>query len=125
MSAAHYERIHPVTGEIFHVEPEFGLMSRKPGIGYSYYVKYGHEVRAHDNIIVDGKPVKPPRYYDDKLLDVPIEGATGLFRTSKELRSKNRLRAARIFRKDNTPDRRRVREVLALRRFMDGRKRNI
>lgn len=31
--AADYMRVHPVTGEVLQVRPEFARMSRKPGIG--------------------------------------------------------------------------------------------
>jgi len=46
------------------VQPEFALMSRRPGIGKSYYEKYGKEISRFDSVIINGKEVKPPRYYD-------------------------------------------------------------
>lgn len=51
-------------GVISERQPEFSRMSRRPGIGASYYAKYGHEIRTHDNIIMDGRPSPSIRYYD-------------------------------------------------------------
>lgn len=47
--------------------PEFTNMSRRPGIGMEYFKKYGLAAYEHDFIIVNGKKVRPPRFYDDKL----------------------------------------------------------
>ena len=41
-------------------------MSRRPGIGYPWLVKYGSETYRDDSCIIRGKEVKPPRYYDCK-----------------------------------------------------------
>lgn len=45
-------------------EPPFALMSRRPGLGKMWYDKYGEGVREHDSIIVNGREVRPPKYYD-------------------------------------------------------------
>jgi hypothetical protein len=47
-------------------QPEFGRMSRRPGIGYEWYKEYGKDTYNHDNVISGGKPMKPPKYYDEK-----------------------------------------------------------
>lgn len=53
--------------------PEFALMSRRPGIGFDYYKKYGKEIHSHDSVIVNGFEQKPPRYYDKLFEDrVPL-----------------------------------------------------
>jgi hypothetical protein len=45
--------------------PEYGDMSRRPGIGRGYYDLYKKEIYRDDILVVDGKEVgKPPRYYD-------------------------------------------------------------
>ena len=51
------------------IEPEFTLMSRRPGIARSYYDENSGRIYSADNLIVvgsNGKPlvVKPPRYFD-------------------------------------------------------------
>lgn len=49
-------------------QPEFALMSRKPGIGYRWLEKYGKtDVWTHDEVVIDGHKCKPPRFYDKKL----------------------------------------------------------
>lgn len=60
----HYWRTDPVTGESVQVEPEYTTMSRRPGIGYWWLQMYGHEVYPEDEVIVNGRQVRPPRYYD-------------------------------------------------------------
>lgn len=56
--------------------PEFAIMSRRPGVGYSFYKKYEDEIKKHDSVVCRGKEMRPPRYYDkilakddQKLLD--------------------------------------------------------
>lgn len=44
--------------------PEFTTMSRRPGIGSSWFEKFSGDVFPHDRVIKDGFPIKPPRYYD-------------------------------------------------------------
>lgn len=46
------------------LEPEFAVMSRRPGIGAQWYAQYGEGVRMHDSVIVNGREVRPPKYYD-------------------------------------------------------------
>lgn len=60
----HYRRVDPFTGEVFQVQPEFALMSLKPGIGRSWYERYGSDVYPSDELVMQGFPGKPPRYYD-------------------------------------------------------------
>ena len=45
-------------------EPEFALMSRKPGLGAKWLEKYGTNVYDNDRIVVRNRPMKPPHYYD-------------------------------------------------------------
>lgn len=89
-------------GEIFRRLPEFALMSRRPGIGLGWYKKYGTETYAHDSVIVNGRPVRPPRYYDGKY---ELDNPSGLQRLKKI-----RKRKAALQFKENLIDRRRVRE---------------
>lgn len=68
----HYERIVEETGEVIQLEPEFAVMSRRPGIGHDWFAKYRDDVFPHDDVIVKGRQVKPPRYYD-KLEEIQDE----------------------------------------------------
>lgn len=50
-------------------EPEFVTMSRRPGIGKPWFDKYKTEVygEKRNEVIVNGKPMRPPKYYDTQL----------------------------------------------------------
>lgn len=89
--------------------PEFGLMSRKPGIGHAYYMKYGHEMYETDTIVIRGQVCRPPRYYDEMFKMVDAMYVSEL----KEARRRKALSRSRV---DATPERRRVREVFELRK---------
>lgn len=60
----HYEHIDPETGEVTQRQPEFQGQSLRPGIGYNWIRKNLQDVYSKDQIIVDGYPSKPFRYYD-------------------------------------------------------------
>lgn len=60
----YYEFLNENTGEIHMLQPEFALMSRRPGIGKKWLEKYGKEVLDNDSVIVNYKEMKPPAYYD-------------------------------------------------------------
>jgi len=74
----HYNRIildwNEFTGEIFHyqevdLEPEYATMSKKPAIGKEWFDKYKSDCYPSDFLIVDGRKVPIPKYYD-KLLEM-------------------------------------------------------
>lgn len=92
-------------------EPEFSLMSK--GIGYSYYMKYAHEIYAHDNVVIKGKLRRPPRYYDEKWKMVDSMGLD-------ELKRKRRRFARKLLDRmhpDFGVDRRRTKEVVQLKKL--------
>lgn len=39
-------------------------MSLKPAIGKKWLDLYGDHCFAHDHVVVNGRPQKPPKYYD-------------------------------------------------------------
>ncbi|WNK14167.1 MAG: replication initiator protein [Microvirus sp.] len=86
--------------------PEFAVMSRRPGIGAPYYEKYGSEVLAHDSVVVNGREVNPPRFYDLRSERLCPEAYDKLKRKRKRLAVLNRA--------DNTEERLRVKEKLML-----------
>lgn len=63
---SHYRYVDDY-GEVHYREPEFNHMSLKPGIGGSWFEKYESDVYPSDEVIINGRPMKPPKYYD-KLL---------------------------------------------------------
>lgn len=92
-------------GVIWRMLPEYTDMSRRPGIGHSYFEKYGAEVFTHDSVVVNGREVRPPRYYDVKMAAIDPK-------RMEALKSKRR-RAASVHKDEQTPERRRVRERFA------------
>lgn len=60
---AHYRRVDQ-EGE-YQLEPEFGQMSLKPGIGQDFYTKWKTDMYPHDYVIIRGQKHKPPKYYDN------------------------------------------------------------
>lgn len=90
-------------GCIIDVLPEFTNMSRRPGIGSSYFDKYGAEVMVHDSVIVRNMEVRPPRYYDIKMEALDPK-------RMKAIKSARR-REAMKHPAENTPERRRVKET--------------
>lgn len=50
-------------------KPPYTTMSRKPGLGATWYEKYKNDIYPHDFVVTNkGQKVKPPPYYD-KLLE--------------------------------------------------------
>ncbi len=49
-------------------KPEFGVMSRRPGIGARWFEQFSSDVyspnRDTNYVVLKGKPIRPPRYYD-------------------------------------------------------------
>lgn len=63
----HYTRVHPLTGEISQILPEYITCSTRPAIGDSWLRLYGTDVYPSDEVIHNGKQRKPPRFYDKRL----------------------------------------------------------
>nr|QJB20822.1 MAG: replication initiator protein [Microvirus sp.] len=47
--------------------PEYVTMSRRPGIASGWYDKFSGDVFPSDQVIIRGRPMRPPRFYDNKL----------------------------------------------------------
>lgn len=59
------QNIDPVSGVV--TPNPISSMSRKPGIGQSFFLKYKSDIYPHDYVHINGHKVKPPRYYDELL----------------------------------------------------------
>lgn len=116
LSGASIEQYQVVDGDgvVYERLPEFSTKSNRPGIGMSWYVKYGRETFSHDSLIMNGREVKPPRFYLLRL------EASCPWRV--DVLKKERLRVARLFRADNTSARLRVRERLAIKTMAQYRR---
>jgi hypothetical protein len=62
-----FEVIDYETGEIIDLKPEYTTMSRKPGIAGDWFDKYHPDVYPSDSIHVDGREMRPPKFYDKKM----------------------------------------------------------
>lgn len=106
LADAHYESVDFNTGEIHRLPSEYVTMSLKPAIGKGWYERYGAEVTQNDSVIIRGREMKPPKYYD-KLLEAEYPEAHQFFKEERQAQA--RARAA-----EATPERLRVRETVAL-----------
>lgn len=94
--------VYDADGVVSERIPEFAHMSRRPGIGTSYFEKYGHEIKAHDSIVVNGREVPSIRYYDLKIEATDPRGMELL----------KRKRSAKAVWSERQVDRRRTKEQL-------------
>ena len=60
---AHYETLNIETGELTQLQSEYTTMSRRPGLGKTWYDKFKDDLFPEDECVIDGKILKPPRYY--------------------------------------------------------------
>lgn len=64
---AHYQRVDADTGEIFQIKKEYATMSRRPGLGTSWFEKYWEDVYPDDFVVMKGQKMRPPKFYDGLL----------------------------------------------------------
>lgn len=102
-------------------QPEFIVMSRRPGIGAGYFDRFKDELVSHDTIVVNGVPAALPRYYDGKLAgltEFSDDTKFGLYSRMELLKLKRRRKLSNAARADQRSSRRRyVRERVALARL--------
>jgi len=89
-------------------QPEYLTMSRRPGIGSNFFDKYHSEIYQRDSCLIEGRQVKPPKYYDNKLEKIDQD----LFLSIKDKR-----KLASSSNANNKPARLRVRERNATHRL--------
>lgn len=85
--------------------PEFGRMSRRPGIGTEWFNKYQKQTYDHDSIVINHVETKPPKFYDKKLEALDSDQLNRI--------KKKRTRGIHRHLKNNTPERLAVREKVA------------
>lgn len=102
----YYKCLDVDTGELIPIEPEYGTMSRRPGIGAEWFARFGGEVYPADSVIAGGAEVAPPKYYDKLYSRCDPVGAAALGVKRK------RQRVARA--EDNTDERLEVKEIVAV-----------
>jgi len=79
--------------------PEYTTMSRRPGLGNSWFDKYNEDIYPHDEVIINGKPMRPPKYYDSLIPETD----------RANYRAQRRQRAAK---RDNSEQRLKAREAI-------------
>jgi hypothetical protein len=97
-----YELQDPKTGEIIQRVPEYADMSRNPGLGRSFYERYGHEIRRDDTVVSAGRVMRVPSYYDG--LSAQHDP------TRLEVIKQHRRAEAKRIQRSLTPERRRLKE---------------
>lgn len=109
-SIDHYNTINYQTGEILaERKPEYVTMSRRPGIGKLWFEKFKTDVYPDDFVVLRGKRLKPPKYYNAQYEMVyPSDYA--------KLKSK-RIAGAKAHADNNTYERLRVREEVQQRKY--------
>lgn len=60
----HYLNVNKETGELHIIKPEYVTMSRRPGIGRTWYEKYKSDCYPKDFITSRGIKMLPPKFYD-------------------------------------------------------------
>lgn len=45
-------------------KPEYTTMSRRPGIAAGWFAKFGSDVFPLDHVVLRGREMRPPRFYD-------------------------------------------------------------
>lgn len=113
LAADHYRVVDPTTGELVDRVPEFGQMSRRPGIGAEYFDRWYREWYQGEGgregvVVVDGVPQKAPKYYDRRFGELDAEA---LEQVKYKREVQGRKRSA-----DNTNERLVVREEVQLAR---------
>ena len=108
-----YESVDLDTGEIFSLVPEFARMSLNPAIAKEWWNRFGKSVKDWDSVVINGKEIPPPRYYDELLSRTEP--------SFMESRKAERVKRARR-NPDNSPSRLAVREEVKRRKLKELRR---
>jgi len=114
----HYAIVDPETGEITGSKtPEYTTMSRRPGIGKTWFDKYGSDVYPKDFVTVRGKKMRPPKFYD-RIMETtrPYE--------MEDIKNE-RVQKAKQHNEDLSPERLRAREKVVEKRIKERLPRNL
>ena len=71
-NAPRYERVDKY-GELSFVRREYVTMSRRPGLGSSWFDRFGGEVFPADEVVHEGRTYRPARFYDERLGSEELE----------------------------------------------------
>lgn len=106
MAKEHYTKLDPATGSMVELQPEFALMSRKPGVGNDWYNRYVSDYLPCDNVVIDGQKRRVPKYYWRKFQETDPDTAEVVKATRKQLME--------VHADNNTDARLKIREQVAV-----------
>nr|QXN72791.1 MAG: replication initiator protein [Microvirus sp.] len=89
-----YSEVDRTSGEVKERVPEFVVMSRRPGIGYWWYERYGSDVLPADYVVSGGNKIRVPRYYAQKFAESDPEGYE-LVKEAREVAALDRVTPGR------------------------------
>lgn len=112
-----YNIFDPTTGETIKRIPEYGDMSKKPGIAESWFKKFHTDITRHDVAVMQGREHPVPKYYDKLAIR---HGHVD----KEELKSKRAQQAASLDPKERTRERRAVRAQVTLARLRNHKRSN-
>lgn len=96
-------------------KPEYTTMSN--GIGRGFFEKYYKDIFPHDFVVHEGKKHRVPRFYENMYEAMPHDIPSVIAMSPKrKLKAKRKL-AGQKHAADNTPERRRTRELVQLERL--------
>lgn len=104
--AADFYRFVNEDGEVTERLPEFMSMSRKPGIGGTWFDAFHRDAFPSDFLVIDGRKRPVPRFFKKKLE----------WLASLKVAARRKTKAAK-HKDNNTPERLAVREELTLRKI--------
>jgi len=107
--AKRYMQLDPETGELEEMEQPKAMMSLRPAIGLNWLKKYGDLVYAFDQVIVDGRQQKPPKYYD-RWLKERSEIALEMIKQRRKLNAKPQTKEQTHARAENARARERMKK---------------
>jgi len=96
----YYRRVDPFSGETWNVRPEFITMSRRPGLGFSWFQRFGSEVFPADRITIHGTHYPVPEYFLRQL----SEAQQWAVRARRHARAEDRMRAEDAMHVASNPD---------------------
>lgn len=104
-----YAQVDLDTGEYTRIEPEYNLMSRRPGIAARWYDEFESDVYPDDFVVLRNKKMRPPKYYD-RLLERTRPYEYEQIKLAREVK-------AALHCEDQTDARLKVRESVKLRKL--------
>jgi hypothetical protein len=112
LAADHYQRIHPLTGELCWVHPEFMCCSTNPGIGGHFIDKFARDAFPSGFLVQEGQKVALPKYYKRRVAASLEKGAASvtLSDMEKARRKSMKIRLTDEFQTNSQPERLAVRE---------------